>query len=68
MEVDSADVPEPIVSTTKMESPAGAVPGENLQDAVEHGEYLLVFPTLSICLGFTEIVSYIFKSCAYFLT
>jgi hypothetical protein len=54
----AADGADLNVNTAKSLSPAGAIAGENLQDAVEHGEYLLEFPTLSICLDFLEIVSY----------
>ncbi|KAI6171962.1 hypothetical protein M3Y98_00920200 [Aphelenchoides besseyi] len=33
-----------------------AIPGENLQQIVDHGEHLIQFPTLSIVFNFAELV------------
>lgn len=53
---DLQSVPPSVVETPQPVNTT-PVPGENLQNAIEHGEYLLDFPILSVSLDFAELVS-----------
>jgi len=58
----SSSVPQSAASVEPADKPvltsavkSTTIPGENLQNAVDHGEYLLDFPILSISLDFVEL-------------